>query len=383
MHDKSVDGLRGLAALNVVFAHFIGSFFPGTFLIGSFLPILNLGADWKRVSGDSFAPYLNILISPLVNVFYGGRFAVLIFFVLSGYVLSSPYFHENGFNKLRRRMFGRYIRLNIPIAASVAISFFVYRSELYFNIPAASLTDSGAWLAQFFGAGVSLNHAVKMAVYESVFFGSGLLNPPLWTMKIEFIGSIYLLTYYIIKPAIKEFISFILVVIMLYSFTGDDSIYFIAIFSGALLNKIRINATYNAPLFTIGLFFGAAQMQSVIFYVLPDAGLLNHVFWAKENFYTAIGGWMVSLAVINGFGKSFLQNGMCQKLGEISFPLYLVHFIILCSVSCAIYIFLPRNSMFITINFCVYIIACLCAAAFFVNIDKPAVNLAHRLTASW
>ncbi len=70
----------------------------------------------------------------MVSIFYNGHFAVLIFFVLSGYVLTMPYYNQDeSSGVLSKRLWGRYLRLNIPIFFAISISYVVYVSGLYLS----------------------------------------------------------------------------------------------------------------------------------------------------------------------------------------------------------------------------------------------------------
>ncbi len=68
-----LDGARGVAALSVVISHYIQVFYPAA---------LNGNSQQAHFQWDTLYGY-----SPL-NLFYNRQFAVCLFFVLSGYVLS-------------------------------------------------------------------------------------------------------------------------------------------------------------------------------------------------------------------------------------------------------------------------------------------------------
>jgi Acyltransferase family len=87
-HDIA-EGLRGVAAVNVVFCHFLLVFMPNV-LSRNFPEML---PDPSSPSGDSLA--FKIAHSPPVSLLYNGHFAVYVFFVLSGYVLALPWHQQD------------------------------------------------------------------------------------------------------------------------------------------------------------------------------------------------------------------------------------------------------------------------------------------------
>jgi len=107
-----LDGLRGLAALVVVFHHFILAFYPALFLGRNAATHLKDGTE-AFISGSA------------MNIFYGGNFMVAIFFVLSGFVLSHKFFLKKDYEILTQGAVKRYIRLVIPVALSIFIAFFL------------------------------------------------------------------------------------------------------------------------------------------------------------------------------------------------------------------------------------------------------------------
>src|SRR6478735_3104673 len=102
---KYLDGLRGVAALVVVFAHFFQFFLPA-----AFAPALADHLEEKTLGG-----------SPL-NLAINGNFAVTLFFVLSGFVLSAPFFLKRDAWWYMGATIKRYPRLALPAAASTLLA---------------------------------------------------------------------------------------------------------------------------------------------------------------------------------------------------------------------------------------------------------------------
>lgn len=116
-----LDGLRGLAAFAVVISHYIQVFYPAA---------LSGRAEQAHFAWDTWYG-----ISP-INLFYNGQFAVCLFFVLSGYVLSVKMYEEaldsETFLKLlRSSALRRYIRLAVPAAMSVLLVYLAISTNAF------------------------------------------------------------------------------------------------------------------------------------------------------------------------------------------------------------------------------------------------------------
>ena len=380
MKNKCADGLRGLAAFNVCIAHFVAALMP-----------VMLHKNYADIFAENPNPshLYEILTSPFISIFYNGHFAVLIFFVLSGYVLTLPFFNKVNGSKiiLWKRLWGRYLRLNIPIAAAILVSYIVYKLGLYSNIHAAEISGSIKWLNSFFPGSITAVNAAKEAIYESILFGKVTLVPPLWTLKIEFIGSLYILLFYILKPKATMIAPLLVASYFIYVLHLQDSVYYFAIFAGSLLNNFKSISKYRFVIFILGFYFGGFQFNSIAYDYLPSLKLLGGNIWQKKTLYNAIGAVLITFSVIHGFGLKVFESRLLQFLGRISFSLYLIHFIVLCSLSSFVYIYLPQSILFLGINFALYVVVCFVASIVFQKIvDKVAINISHSFSSkiiSW
>ncbi len=273
------------------------------------------------------------------------------------------------------------MRLNIPIAAAILFSYLVYKLGLYSNIKAAEISGSSNWLKNFFPAGISFLDAAKEAVYESILFGKGTLVPPLWTLKIEFIGSIYILLFYIVKPQKTVVVPLLMAFCLIYAIHLQDSIYYFAIFFGSLLNNLKPLPRYRFIIFSFGFYFGCFQFNSLFYDYLPSLEFLQTDIWEKKTFYNALGAVFITLSVVQGFASKIFECRFFQFLGKISFSIYLIHFVVLCSLSSFVYIHLPQGKLFLLINFALYVIFCFLASIIFEKIvDEKAINISHKFS---
>ncbi len=364
-HNKSADGLRGIASLNVAISHFIAAFVP-TLLHHNYPTIfpenLNPGIIFKTLQ------------LPIITLIFNGHFAVLTFFVLSGFVLTIPYFNNNT-ESLANRLWGRYLRLNIPIAISIAISLLIYKLGWYRNLEVAHEINAGKWLSTFMPPGISLIASLKSALFDGILFGMSPLNPPMWTLKIEFLGSIYLLALYLCAPKGRLVFATAIAATLLALIYRQDSIYFITILAGSLLNLVKPGRKIAILCFALGIYFGSFQYKTPFYDFLP------RIYWERKNFYNALGALFLTIGIIGGVGRRFLESRPIQLLGKQSFALYLVHFIILCSLTSSIYLSLGRTNLNTIINFGIYISCCYIMAILLTRfVDKPAIKISHQFT---
>jgi peptidoglycan/LPS O-acetylase OafA/YrhL len=370
LNDVNANGLRGIAALNVTVCHFLGAFLPST-----------LHNTYPEVFPENLNPsfWFQVATWPPLTVFFNGHFAVLVFFVLSGYVLTLPYYLEGGDwkIKLKQRIAARYLRLAIPIASAVLISFLFYYFDLYYNKTAGDLSGSTTWFSNFYSEKVTFISFLT----EALLFLKITLVPPLWSLKIEFLGSLYLLLIFIYNPKSYILLYCISIFCLIYLLHQETSILFFAIFVGSVLKPLIKFNKYRNVLFCIGVYFGIFQTNSIFHYFLPDLIVFGHQVWGEKNFYNTIGAACVTLSVIQGFGARIFGSAIADRIGQISFSLYLLHFVVLSSLTALIYLHLPQTSIFLLLNFLIYMSVCLiCAVLFERTVDRSAIVYSRKFS---
>ena len=126
-----LEGLRGLAALMVVASHYVHAFYPS-------LATGNMG--FQHMTYED-----NIYGTPLTLAF-AGTFAVAIFFVLSGFVLTIGFFQTKKIDIIKKLASKRYLRLMLPALASIFLCLVLMKLNIASIDSAASLAHS-KWLA--------------------------------------------------------------------------------------------------------------------------------------------------------------------------------------------------------------------------------------------
>lgn len=99
-----INGTRGIAALQVVLLHYAAFFLPG----------------FSRVQKDGHFLWESALTNSPLYFLIDGQNAVSIFFIMSGFVLTPAF--SNAAISIQRNVAKRFIRLFLPVSASVLLS---------------------------------------------------------------------------------------------------------------------------------------------------------------------------------------------------------------------------------------------------------------------
>jgi peptidoglycan/LPS O-acetylase OafA/YrhL len=330
-----LEAYRGIAAIIVLVHHFFLAFSPKiTGFIAS-----------DRVSES--------LIGAFYFVFFSGDGAVHFFFVLSGFVLCWSYFNQEDTDKIKIAFLKRYPRLAGIVIITTVISFALFYFDLYFFSQAASLQNNGnRWLALF---GYSMDPAtfepsLLKAIYQgaSTFFtGSSVYNGSLWTMQHEFFGSIvvYLTAIFVSKCLAYRYLPFFFgVLALLMIFYSPLMLPF------AVGIYLSIQVARRRPL--MPLWFSLACVATGLYllgYMIPEKAF----FWVRllpsrfepsmKIVLHSLGAALIIFGtMVNGSVFRSLNGGFFRFLGRISFPIYLVHMLVLGSASSYVFIEMRR-----------------------------------------
>lgn len=185
-----LESIRGLAALQVLLLHFLAAFAPNLVFA---LP-----------AAAAVAGYIHL--SPLYFL-YDGYSAVYIFFVLSGYVLTRSF--ERNLARPSSQVLARIVRLGLPAIAATLVAATVMLIFGRLNVAAGELSGS-VWFASQWNADASILSVIRDGTVNALLLGyrglPGLaflapwqqpvehsLVAPLWTLSIEFYGSMIVL----------------------------------------------------------------------------------------------------------------------------------------------------------------------------------------------
>jgi len=326
-HYHSLDGLRGIAALSVVLLHYVTAFLP--FLIG-------------YAAIDRYPKLDHVVATSPLQLPIAGNFAVCIFFVLSGFVLSIKFFKTKDRQVVVSSAARRIFRLMIPAVGSIFLAYFVLRIGAMHNGPAGAATGNN-WLQLFWSYPAHFGQALFQGLY-GIWFGNtdfiASYNVPLWTMHYELLGSFLVFGLLALFGTERNrwlfygLFGLILIKTYFLAFIAGLAICDLSLTQPVLLQKLR------PRFFWLALPLCAVLGTWTTTVDTPYPSVYNHLhvpFFTNgelETFAHVVGAILVMLAVLRlpGLAK-FLAKRPFQYLGKISFALYLTHFIVLGSLS--------------------------------------------------
>eukprot|EP01135_Chromosphaera_perkinsii_P003057 Nk52_evm4s234 gene=Nk52_evmTU4s234 len=375
---EQLDGLRGFAAVSVVFVHLNSSygFFSTPFLEREYAGY-NLGV-W---TGFAFVPNFS-------NIF------VPIFFALSGLVLSHPIFAAAAkslnsgdaskgpaIRRGARTLLGRVVRLCVPTFFAYWIPYIIYcsnnlgvsnvnnvRDKIANSLRGTTDLDpllgiglipedpemthfsysGSAWRSNFvnsiydFFYGMWFTSWVSPGPQSKYFVPVGLFaNHPLWTMPVELYGSIlvFCLSVVLLNTSPKFHVLVYIWSWLMFS-TGDPSVlggivaYQPFIF-GVLLAELhekqileQLSLWMNKSAYTKS---SCLLLFVAMFYTNGFYCTKFNLFFGWKGFpighyyYAIVASIFVFLALESAPLKWFFTTSVMKFLGKISFPIYLVH----------------------------------------------------------
>ena len=317
------------------------------------------------------------------NIVVNGQGGVVLFFVLSGFVLgnslkSTPLDQRNLGSFYIKRLF----RIYPALWAASAVGF-AYIALLHFNTPHPDASD---WLFARF----KRERLVPIGYAAALLGALGLLIPPVWSIFNELIGSAFLpfstrLTFD--KPYCGVGLAALLAVVTIT--IGPHSYYGALLYPMdfqlgvliALLFSRRPELRRPSPLwlllFALGVLVDGGA-RGLVLLVSPDLTQNDPLMHLVE----AAGAAAIITAVIGG-PLPFLRNRMVKGLGDISYSVYLLHFPIMCFLAVALSHVMTGHALtpWTSIVLCLLTIAATIAASVGVyrGVELPFISLGKRV----
>lgn len=342
----SLDGLRGLASLVVLVHH--------CFLIS---PQLAAAVD-SNGTGPFESWVWWVTFTP-VHLLWAGQEAVIVFFILSGFVLTMPFVRSSP-PSWRAYYPKRMVRIYLPVWASL-----VFALLMAWIVPRVASADLSSW--------VNLHdEPPTMLVDAFLLRGAGSLNSPLWSLQWEMLFSLLLPLYVVLAMRFRRV--------------------WLPCLVGLLLLVAAGNLVYSAlpvfmPMFGIGVlmaerrdvlerwgralrFWGWAGLLGLSMVLVCSRWLFPQLPVVIS--LAAMGGALLLFAFIACKSAIALGNqSLVRWLGTRSFSLYLVHEPIVVSAVFWLHATNPFQVLVIATP-----LSLLVAEIFFRLVERPSQRLA-------
>lgn len=368
---SELDALRGIAAFTVLLNHCF-AIYPGVYEALSSKSVSDTGFLLKLFS-----------FSPL-HIFWNGHAAVILFFVLSGFVLSIS--HYNGLKFYYwSYLIKRICRLYIPYFVIITISVLL----LNFYEGNHSTEQISYQFTKSWNARRNTHDYINLLLLQGKI---DIVNFPLWTVIIEIEIAIILPFFIKIIKRLNFygnliFIGAYLALVKLATHTVTDlditarNLYYLPFFLfGSLLYKHR---TKFKNLRVVNVYYIIIVFISIAVLCDWEWLIVWFVKYDKANFLVAVSDYMVAIGsvlliiiCISSFGsiRKVLNTAVFQFMGKISYSLYLIHVVVILFVLFCFRSINYKYQVFIIIASCLLVSYC-----YYLCIERPSVRLGKYL----
>ena len=344
---RYLDGLRGFAALQVVLLHLLSAFLPEA--------VFRTPTDSSLASAMHYSP---------LGLLYDGHDAVYLFFLISGFALTRAYGQANSITPV---ICSRFLRFALPLILCCYITWGIGCFVKGDYLTVAAITGS-SWMAELWHYPQSALQPLRDAIVNGLLFGfyqqspaanlfssvaqpiAHSLLPPMWTLNVEIRGTILVLLLNKLRQASpRKWIGISVGLGLLFSL--DQFLCFV-VGHAAAASRLdeRLPKTgwlVGMPLCAIGLLIfwqaqqgwpialnGMCQSQWIAPFTCENADVVLRIYGAIAVFL----GITLSTAL-----RGVFTHPTLQRLGQISFPLYLIHWPIVYGVAVEIFLWLQPN----------------------------------------
>jgi peptidoglycan/LPS O-acetylase OafA/YrhL len=321
---RSLDGLRGAAAMIVVVYHLFEIARPYLIASSGSAPL------------DGFTPYNWWMTTP-ASILVAGPQAVYVFFVLSGLVLTLPVIQNPNFDWISYYP-RRIVRLYLPALASL-----VSAVLLIVIIPRVENHEpGGSWIL---GTALTVDPAqiLREATLTTI---SPLYNGPLWSLYLEVAFSLLLPAFVAFAVLTRRWWWAAAIVALASVYFGSEAndygfkllpLFLLGAMMAVKVDELRslasrINETrLRGVVWSALLLLGLAMQIPAVF--VPPLFTIAHG-WTYITLASVVGAVLI---VFVSFGSpvaiAVLESPVFAWLGKISFSLYLVHVPVLVGIA--------------------------------------------------
>lgn len=326
-----LEALRGIAAIVVLIHHFMLGFAP-------------------RLHGMTYADQPYSLFGTPAFAFVNGSAAVIVFFVLSGFVLSLRVLRTGRPADALTAAFKRWPRLAGPVVLTNAVAGAMMAAGLFSNVETAPTVPS-VWLGWFYTWPGMGWREIPASVWEgatTVFTGDSFYNSNLWTMVYEFVGSFVVLAAALLASRLPRFRFAALGAIWLVVFLWSP--YVSAFVAGVALalwwmDRPRRDWSAGRSWLSFGIAvllagfhrsFASEEPTGIYAWLTPLAA------WNMQGFrvllHTLAAALLILLFLRSAGVRRRLSGRLGYALGYLSFGIYLSQVVVICSVSSAVFV---------------------------------------------
>lgn len=362
---QELDSLRGLAAFSVMLSHF--------------MLIIPASIITKIIE---FGP---------TRIFVAGSEAVVLFFILSGFVLSIPFYNNKNIG-IRTFLIKRFLRIYLPYYFAIFLA--ILLSQIVYKDRIDVLSD---WFNSPWSNDISLS-LILSHVFLIGSFPNANLDPVIWSlvheMRVSLIFPFLMMLLYRLNLKMCICMAFLLSIIsfllyLLLSKPNNDfiqTIHYLSLFIiGAILSKYRNSLISIMQGFTkifkiLWIVFG----MFMYLYAKP-AYALKLILGHRDSFLaTIVDSWCVTIGASiiilfslssNTFSKFLLRKPL-YFLGKISYSLYLYHCIVLLTLTHLLY---SEISIWFIWTIALLVSLIISALSYY-SIEKASINLGKKLT---
>jgi peptidoglycan/LPS O-acetylase OafA/YrhL len=384
----SLEGLRGLAALQVIAMHYATAFLPGA---ATRNPAL-YRHGWEAALANTPLYFL-----------LDGFTAVYVFFLISGGVLTLSFRRTP--RAVVRLAASRVIRLGWPVAVAAALALLLTAAAPNAHIAAARLIGGNAWLAGDGASPTTLAHFLRDISLNAILLGyRGVslfapswpwlqdmrlsLDAPFWTMHLEFYGSLLVLALVAVGACSRKLYVALLAGAAVVWLPAPLFLFVIGHLSAGWIRnppRARASVVLGGVLAGVGILAAASKDWPVV-ELFRQA--LEHVIPAGApnlfQFQSQIGAIMIYLGVLLCLpARHLLGAAWLRRLGKLSFSLYLVHFPILFTVTSLAAVrlsaVLPLDAALVAASLIGLAVTAGIALVFERFVDRSAIAASHRV----
>lgn len=326
-------------------------------------------------NGSSFKVLL--AHSPL-NLFMNGHFAVCVFLVISGYVLSWSYKQSNNTEIIQQHVVKRYFRLALPV---LGICLFIKLLFVTGTIEAAKYPQHIKELSfgsKEFSHHLNLPEIIKASLFSVPLVGNSNMLSVLWTIRIEFLGALCIFAFLFLSHNRKRKIFYALVFVFVLIYFSYHYVALLLAGSVICIYEEKIRQVLKPwwvkiILFIIGIFLaGITEIKAAIPYTIY--AFTQKLPFNAYYYFHDVGAVLVFLCFITSLKvRSLFSFKPIVRFGKLTFSVYLVHLPVMYCVGSRL-MWITKGS----VNPMILLFTCLVSSllvsfVFYKLVDKPSI----------